>query len=649
MSVISSIAVAALSISGTLTNDVVEKKSYNFLDPLGYTEYNLANENNFYSYNENVISSISSGDISSGSNVHVLTHGMGGNADHWLVKLENNLYLETNYSLPFVLSNSNTRVDDLGYRLEEQDLFIYKFNHIVDNNIWSASLSKLVPAEEPNQYKFVSYQYIDEDAINGQIVLIYEGPMGGDYDYLSNDEAYSRFASSLNVVLSEIQCLQDGYLPSINLIGHSRGGIINLLYAYNYREIVNNLISLGTPYLGSTYAQLYVDFFQNVLGDSALNGYDDILNSDIYNEYIDYISEIDPYINSYAIGFSLTPGFLFNSLAEYFNLYEHIYYFFYENLGHIFDEDECEEITSFIFQIISIILGENNQDNSETMNAYSLENDFVEPLINSLNSLLNQVSGLSEVILNLFSVLDNDFDEEQLPPVVKTDICVDLLSQLGLILEENEEEEEEEVNIWDSYAFDDRSEILFSSDPPNIIDEYHCSNSELPWVPHNFETKNPTAITNIIEFLNNNDGFHVHRYDTFISTSTHKIKCLCGITQHEEENHSYIFINNDHTTHYKKCSFEPCSFYVLEEHDNNYEYINFNYHSQECIYCHNIQLSRHLINVYVFDNFNTHTSYCVCGLVGETFPHTISPFTGKCTYCGMPITVPEFPPIILNN
>ena len=45
-------------------------------------------------------------------------------------------------------------------------------------------------------------------------------------------------------------------IPKINMIGHSRGGILNMLYAIQHPNIVETLVSIGTPYNGSTMLEV---------------------------------------------------------------------------------------------------------------------------------------------------------------------------------------------------------------------------------------------------------------------------------------------------------------------------------------------------------------------------------------------------------
>ena len=65
------------------------------------------------------------------------------------------------------------------------------------------------------------------------------------------------------------------YIPRINMIGHSGGGILNMEYAIEHPNIVDSLYSIGTPYNGSKIANalsnmghpIYSSFWINLLYD----------------------------------------------------------------------------------------------------------------------------------------------------------------------------------------------------------------------------------------------------------------------------------------------------------------------------------------------------------------------------------------------
>ena len=56
----------------------------------------------------------------------------------------------------------------------------------------------------------------------------------------------------LSKIVYDVKELNGGILPKVNLIGHSRGGLTNLQYALDHPDLVDSLISIGTPYFGTT-------------------------------------------------------------------------------------------------------------------------------------------------------------------------------------------------------------------------------------------------------------------------------------------------------------------------------------------------------------------------------------------------------------
>ena len=72
-------------------------------------------------------------------------------------------------------------------------------------------------------------------------------------------------------------------IPKINLIGHSRGGITNLQYALDHPDIVDSLISIGTPYFGSNSASIDFNLLFGMIAGGS--GEADVTNAEKYNEY----------------------------------------------------------------------------------------------------------------------------------------------------------------------------------------------------------------------------------------------------------------------------------------------------------------------------------------------------------------------------
>ena len=77
------------------------------------------------------------------------------------------------------------------------------------------------------------------------------------------------------------------------MVGHSRGGLLNLLYSMEHPNVVDTLMSVGTPYNGSNLGEIpgaigLLDLFSSVINDVPLT-YDEIekkLNSSNYSECI---------------------------------------------------------------------------------------------------------------------------------------------------------------------------------------------------------------------------------------------------------------------------------------------------------------------------------------------------------------------------
>lgn len=126
----------------------------------------------------------------------------------------------------------------------------------------------------------------------------------------SNDNVYFQFNYMLSSVLYNLKQLDPSHrIPKVNLIGHSRGGITNMQYALDHPDIVANLISIGSPYDGSTSSVLMKD--NDDYGGDGLN---DIINPNKYNSYRNRWNEnyetLYKNINFLAIGAYSTLPFM---------------------------------------------------------------------------------------------------------------------------------------------------------------------------------------------------------------------------------------------------------------------------------------------------------------------------------------------------
>lgn len=309
MAIVSSIIVSSLVVAGVMNGDKVVPEPYNFFDPLGYTTYNLMYDKEFI-YSQFIEECINNKKIMSSSNVTVLTKGMGAKADDWLIKRGDNLYEINDIQLPYQLCKAN-RIDENGEIIKNENINIYKF--YLDNVI---HVEKLV--ENNNYYSFINLNSNESINLDSQIVLLYDGDMGYGNVAKTNQEIYENFKEALNCLLTDIANNQYGYISKVNLIGHSRGGLINMLYSIDYPEIVNNLISLGTPYMGSDWAKAYVSLMKIINGPENVQGYDDMLDENHINDYSIFFNTQANNVNSLAIGFYQTNTYFTNTIIQYF-------------------------------------------------------------------------------------------------------------------------------------------------------------------------------------------------------------------------------------------------------------------------------------------------------------------------------------------
>lgn len=104
------------------------------------------------------------------------------------------------------------------------------------------------------------------------------------FDTRKSNGSNNRVYSELNYILSRIaynyKYLMGGILPKINLIGHSRGGLINLQYTLDHPDLVDNLFSLDTP-----YADITAGYIKPVKENFEGEGFNDITDLAVYSNY----------------------------------------------------------------------------------------------------------------------------------------------------------------------------------------------------------------------------------------------------------------------------------------------------------------------------------------------------------------------------
>jgi len=232
--------------------------------------------------------------------VSVLTHGLGANAGTWSNAFSadnktskfaysdnsiiNRFKLKYGSNLEIIWATVNT-INSLVFSDSKiQDLNYIHFYDITNKTGEYLETNEIVNLTDSSKHYLVVFDS-NRNTTNG-----------------SNDNVYFQLNYALSKIAEDLKAVNpDNKLPKFNLIGHSRGGITNLQYALDHPDMVENLISLGSPLEGSTTALL---FGQRFAGNS--DGLADIINSDKYRGYInDWNTNYDRLyskINATAIG-----------------------------------------------------------------------------------------------------------------------------------------------------------------------------------------------------------------------------------------------------------------------------------------------------------------------------------------------------------
>ena len=260
--------------------------------------------------------------------ITVLTHGWGMGAGTW----------SNNYQHAISnLSNENSNGADKPKDPKNSIPFSYDESSIISklNNDYGGTTTYWAIMKDYSDTEFGLFdisgnkqqfsQYIAEENytkikqitdISKHIVVVFQANDAGK----SHNNIYYQFNYIISNIVNDVKVLNGGILPKLNLIAHSRGGITNMQYALDHPDLVASLISMGTPYFGSTTAKI---------AGAALfgsdNGLEDILNPELYYGYsnrwnTDY-ERLYKDINAVAIGGYSTLLFLNNVVENDYSNY----------------------------------------------------------------------------------------------------------------------------------------------------------------------------------------------------------------------------------------------------------------------------------------------------------------------------------------
>ena len=228
--------------------------------------------------------------VASDTQITVLTPGYGAKASTWTNQVNGarSEFAPAKSSIVYkywqkygndlqVIYSAFTRRD-----VPEEGKYDDAYNDIYDFNIYDLTeqTNSAYVNDNFNNYTFTAKDIenlFDNFNSNNHLLVLFETSINCD----SNDNVYFQFNYLLSRIAKQYKEKMN-VLPKYNLIGHSRGGLTNLQYALDHPDMVDNLISVGTPYNGSTTAQIFGKLFCEEGSRDALY---DIIDSAIYSQY----------------------------------------------------------------------------------------------------------------------------------------------------------------------------------------------------------------------------------------------------------------------------------------------------------------------------------------------------------------------------
>ena len=243
--------------------------------------------------------------VASNPSVTVFTHGYNSSASDWMNNAE---YIEqrSKFDLTYNEHSMVNKVVEL-YGLDNTVLLVAKMDGYNSFNLFHVLAKENGAIIQKGEKTF----NIKDQKFGKHFIIVFESyqtrtkPSNN-----SNNNLYYQFNYMLSHVLYDIKQIDPAHrIPKVNLIGHSRGGLTNLQYALDHPDIVENLISIGTPYFGSTS----ISIVQNV-DDYKGDGLKDLINPSVYkgyrNTWNDGYENMYSKINAVAIGAYSTLPFL---------------------------------------------------------------------------------------------------------------------------------------------------------------------------------------------------------------------------------------------------------------------------------------------------------------------------------------------------
>ncbi|MDR3021354.1 MAG: leucine-rich repeat protein [Clostridiales bacterium] len=281
----------------------------------------------------------------------VLVHGLNGNASHWSNngKSDGKDGYQFEYNSNSMIEMLRKQTGGLVYKAAIVEKPTYIKYHNGEVSPYDVGNDKLVnTAKHDNQGRYVhnnensdrreiekfqlnlnllgDTNYNNETRVdtlqdfNRHSIIVFEAT--GDSNDWYNSAVFFELRSVLDKLSVDFMNV-NGKLPRINLIGHSRGGLVNMMYAIERPQQVASIQSMGTPYDGINLNNV-LDQLPSLASMFGLEwlvdtkAYEDIVNPRMINHIRDSYNAVSKQYNiqATAISGTTTADYLRASISK---------------------------------------------------------------------------------------------------------------------------------------------------------------------------------------------------------------------------------------------------------------------------------------------------------------------------------------------
>ncbi len=303
-----------------------ENCTYDLSNTFHYSGQNTDDEARY-----NLNSRIEGVNVSESEDPHitVITHGLAGSASHW----SNDGEQVFAYSEDSIITSLAKRTESNVYwvKFDTDDTSVFNIFDITSEvydgkvkNYTNIKYNDVAPSDNDNEDDSSENhnEVMNVSDISKHSIVVFEASESVAVG--TNDEVYDQFNFAISKIVYDLSVANNGILPRMNLIGHSRGGITNMQYALDHPELVHSIFSIGTPYTGSTTAKFDHDVLFS-LGTSGRVAEKDIISEDVYMKYMNrwndgYDDGTYSHIKVFALAGKSTLNQLIFALIDNFGL-----------------------------------------------------------------------------------------------------------------------------------------------------------------------------------------------------------------------------------------------------------------------------------------------------------------------------------------